>query len=216
MYIYFRSYSPLSPSSQPHSPGDSNSRSDSPDIPRIDLMNEVQDLLKLRLENPPVDRSVIIKIIIFYCQMYLNVYLVDFSSYSHPYRDDIVQKIVHISYKNSILFLNSSKFKSWMRMRLRYFLTYFEDHVFICFFSGIVCHNNFSLQQLMFINLLSNSYNIIFSTFVLLSFLFLMILRLIRVRRSLIFLFVYQNKISSLLNWNSLTEESAYTFNIIG
>ncbi|XP_045464252.1 DENN domain-containing protein 1B isoform X2 [Harmonia axyridis] len=52
-----RSYSPLSPSSQPHSPGDSNSRSDSPDIPRIDLMNEVQDLLKLRLENPPVDRS---------------------------------------------------------------------------------------------------------------------------------------------------------------
>ncbi|KAL3276227.1 hypothetical protein HHI36_020943 [Cryptolaemus montrouzieri] len=51
-----RSYSPLSPSSQPHS-ADEGSGSESPDIPRIDLMHEMQDLLKLRLETPPVDRS---------------------------------------------------------------------------------------------------------------------------------------------------------------
>lgn len=58
----FRSYSPLSPGSQPISPdGYSDTpRSGSPpiDIPRIDLMNEMEDLLQLRLDTPPVDRSV--------------------------------------------------------------------------------------------------------------------------------------------------------------
>lgn len=55
-----RAYSPLSPSSQPMSPDVFDSpRSGSPnlEIPRIDLMNEMQDLLKLRLDTPPVDRS---------------------------------------------------------------------------------------------------------------------------------------------------------------
>lgn len=35
-------------------------RSGSPnlEIPRIDLVNEMQDLLQLRLNTPPVDRSV--------------------------------------------------------------------------------------------------------------------------------------------------------------
>lgn len=58
--FYFRSYSPLSPSSQPMSPDVIESpRSGSPiDIPQIDLMNEMEDLLQLRLETPPVDRSV--------------------------------------------------------------------------------------------------------------------------------------------------------------
>lgn len=39
---------------------DSSSRSGSPsiEIPRIDLMNEMEDLLQLRLESPPVDRTV--------------------------------------------------------------------------------------------------------------------------------------------------------------
>ncbi|CAG9763376.1 unnamed protein product [Ceutorhynchus assimilis] len=56
-----RSYSPLSPGSQPLTPDMLDSpRSGSPiDFPRIDLMNEMQDLLKLRLAdgNPAVDRS---------------------------------------------------------------------------------------------------------------------------------------------------------------
>ncbi|XP_008195559.1 DENN domain-containing protein 1A isoform X3 [Tribolium castaneum] len=55
-----RSYSPLSPTSQPMSPdGLDNSRSGSPNLefPRIDLMNEMKDLLQLRLDTPPVDRS---------------------------------------------------------------------------------------------------------------------------------------------------------------
>ncbi|XP_015840051.1 DENN domain-containing protein 1A isoform X5 [Tribolium castaneum] len=56
-----RSYSPLSPTSQPMSPdGLDNSRSGSPNLefPRIDLMNEMKDLLQLRLDTPPVDRSI--------------------------------------------------------------------------------------------------------------------------------------------------------------
>ncbi|KAJ8937763.1 hypothetical protein NQ318_006626 [Aromia moschata] len=56
-----RSYSPLSPASQPVSPDVlDTSRSASPtiEIPRIDLMNEMEDLLQLRLDTPPVDRSV--------------------------------------------------------------------------------------------------------------------------------------------------------------
>lgn len=54
-----RSYSPLSPSSQPLSPDVIDSpRSGSPvEIPQIDLMNEMEDLLQLRLDTPPVDRS---------------------------------------------------------------------------------------------------------------------------------------------------------------
>ncbi|XP_044258564.1 DENN domain-containing protein 1A-like isoform X3 [Tribolium madens] len=56
-----RSYSPLSPTSQPISPdgGLDASRSGSPNLefPRIDLMNEMKDLLQLRLDTPPVDRS---------------------------------------------------------------------------------------------------------------------------------------------------------------
>ncbi|KAJ8922376.1 hypothetical protein NQ315_004319 [Exocentrus adspersus] len=56
-----RSYSPLSPGSQPISPDAflDTPRSGSPtlDIPRIDLMNEMEDMLKLRLDTPPVDRS---------------------------------------------------------------------------------------------------------------------------------------------------------------
>ncbi|CAG9864679.1 unnamed protein product [Phyllotreta striolata] len=54
-----RSYSPLSPSSQPMSPDVMESpRSNSPiEIPQIDLMNEMEDLLQLRLDSPPVDRS---------------------------------------------------------------------------------------------------------------------------------------------------------------
>ncbi|CAH1998632.1 unnamed protein product [Acanthoscelides obtectus] len=55
-----RSYSPLSPSSQPITPDVLDTpRSSSPpiDIPRIDLMNEMVDLLHFNLETPPVDRS---------------------------------------------------------------------------------------------------------------------------------------------------------------
>ncbi|XP_060519559.1 DENN domain-containing protein 1A-like isoform X2 [Cylas formicarius] len=54
-----RSYSPLSPGSQPASPDVLDTpRSGSPiEIPRIDLMDEMQDLLKFRLDTPPVDRS---------------------------------------------------------------------------------------------------------------------------------------------------------------
>ncbi|XP_068918195.1 DENN domain-containing protein 1A-like isoform X4 [Tenebrio molitor] len=55
-----RSYSPLSPTSQPISPdGLDASRSGSPNLefPRIDLMNEMKDLLQLRLDTPTVDRS---------------------------------------------------------------------------------------------------------------------------------------------------------------
>lgn len=52
-----RSYSPLSSNSRPCSPFEETSRSESPDIPRIDLMHEMQDLLKLHLETPPIDRS---------------------------------------------------------------------------------------------------------------------------------------------------------------
>ncbi|XP_066256358.1 DENN domain-containing protein 1B-like isoform X1 [Euwallacea similis] len=54
-----RSYSPLSPGSQPHTPDVLDTpRSGSPiEIPRIDLMNEMQDLLQLKLDTPPVDRS---------------------------------------------------------------------------------------------------------------------------------------------------------------
>lgn len=55
-----RPYSPLTPISQPLSPDAlDRSRSNTPgiDIPRIDLMTEMQDLLQLRLETPPVDRS---------------------------------------------------------------------------------------------------------------------------------------------------------------
>ncbi|XP_063910871.1 DENN domain-containing protein 1B isoform X2 [Zophobas morio] len=55
-----RSYSPLSPTSQPISPDELDpSRSGSPNLefPRIDLMNEMKDLLQLRLDTPPVDRS---------------------------------------------------------------------------------------------------------------------------------------------------------------
>uniref|UniRef100_A0A1Y1L742 UDENN domain-containing protein n=3 Tax=Photinus pyralis TaxID=7054 RepID=A0A1Y1L742_PHOPY len=55
-----RAYSPLTPISQPLSPDTSDrSRSGTPglDIPRIDLMTEMQDLLQLRLDTPPVDRS---------------------------------------------------------------------------------------------------------------------------------------------------------------
>ncbi|RZC38987.1 DENN domain-containing protein 1A [Asbolus verrucosus] len=55
-----RSYSPLSPTSQPISPDELDaSRSASPNMefPRIDLMNEMKDLLQLRLDTPPVDRS---------------------------------------------------------------------------------------------------------------------------------------------------------------
>ncbi|KAK9877893.1 hypothetical protein WA026_020119 [Henosepilachna vigintioctopunctata] len=47
-----RSYSPLSPSSQPQSPEEGQSRSESPD-----LIREVQDLLNFRLELSPGDRS---------------------------------------------------------------------------------------------------------------------------------------------------------------
>ncbi|XP_049819188.1 DENN domain-containing protein 1B-like isoform X2 [Aethina tumida] len=53
-----RPYSPLDPASQPVSPDGCNaSRSGSPglDIPRIDLMSELKDLLNLK--TPPVDRS---------------------------------------------------------------------------------------------------------------------------------------------------------------
>lgn len=55
-----RPYSPLSPNSQPVSPDfEDRSRSASPEIDRYDLMNEMQDLLKLdlHLDTPPVDRS---------------------------------------------------------------------------------------------------------------------------------------------------------------
>ncbi|XP_050501075.1 DENN domain-containing protein 1B isoform X2 [Diabrotica virgifera virgifera] len=54
-----RSYSPLSPSSQPMSPDVIDSpRSGSPvEIPQIDLINEMEDLLQFRLDTPPVDRS---------------------------------------------------------------------------------------------------------------------------------------------------------------
>ncbi|CAH1962863.1 unnamed protein product [Acanthoscelides obtectus] len=55
-----RSYCPLSPSSQPITPDVLDTpRSSSPpiDIPRIDLMNEMVDLLHFNLETPPVDRS---------------------------------------------------------------------------------------------------------------------------------------------------------------
>ncbi|KAL1518245.1 hypothetical protein ABEB36_001894 [Hypothenemus hampei] len=53
-----RSYSPLSPSDSQHDVVLDTPRSNSPiEIPRIDLMNEMQDLLKLKLESPPVDRS---------------------------------------------------------------------------------------------------------------------------------------------------------------
>ncbi|XP_017777504.1 PREDICTED: DENN domain-containing protein 1A-like isoform X2 [Nicrophorus vespilloides] len=47
--------SPLS--SQPMSPDRSRSGSPPLMIPQIDLMNEMQDLLQLRLDTPPVDRS---------------------------------------------------------------------------------------------------------------------------------------------------------------
>ncbi|XP_017772808.1 PREDICTED: DENN domain-containing protein 1A-like isoform X3 [Nicrophorus vespilloides] len=50
-----RQYSPLS--SQPMSPDRSRSGSPPLMIPQIDLMNEMQDLLQLRLDTPPVDRS---------------------------------------------------------------------------------------------------------------------------------------------------------------
>lgn len=54
-----RSYSPLSPSSHPNTPDVLDTpRSGSPvDIPRIDLMTEMKDLLQLNLDTPPVDRS---------------------------------------------------------------------------------------------------------------------------------------------------------------
>ncbi|XP_030765881.1 DENN domain-containing protein 1A isoform X2 [Sitophilus oryzae] len=54
-----RSYSPLSPGSQPITPDVLDTpRSGSPiDIPRIDLMNEMKDFLELNLDTPPVDRS---------------------------------------------------------------------------------------------------------------------------------------------------------------
>uniref|UniRef100_A0AAR5P9Q0 UDENN domain-containing protein n=1 Tax=Dendroctonus ponderosae TaxID=77166 RepID=A0AAR5P9Q0_DENPD len=54
-----RSYSPLSPESQSLTPDLLDTpRSGSPiEIPRIDLMNEMQDLLQLKLDTPPVDRS---------------------------------------------------------------------------------------------------------------------------------------------------------------
>lgn len=60
-WTFHRPYSPLNCNSQPTSPDiTGRSRSGSPglDIPRIDLMNEMQDLLQLRLDTPPVDRSV--------------------------------------------------------------------------------------------------------------------------------------------------------------
>lgn len=59
--VCFRSYSPLTPGSQPISPDAlDSSRSASPNLefPRIDLMNEMKDLLQLNLGTPPVDRSV--------------------------------------------------------------------------------------------------------------------------------------------------------------
>ncbi|KAI4470684.1 denn domain-containing [Holotrichia oblita] len=55
-----RPYSPLSPMSQtlsPDSPDHSQTASPSLDIPKIDLMNEMKDILKLRLDTPPIDRS---------------------------------------------------------------------------------------------------------------------------------------------------------------
>ncbi|XP_074038123.1 DENN domain-containing protein 1B isoform X1 [Leptinotarsa decemlineata] len=54
-----RSYSPLGHSSPPLSPDELDTpRSSSPvEIPQIDLMNEMEDLLQLRLDTPPVDRS---------------------------------------------------------------------------------------------------------------------------------------------------------------
>ncbi|XP_050312405.1 DENN domain-containing protein 1A-like isoform X2 [Anthonomus grandis grandis] len=55
-----RSYSPLSPNSQPITPDLLDTpRSGSPiEFPKIDLMNEMQDILRQRLElSPPVDRS---------------------------------------------------------------------------------------------------------------------------------------------------------------
>ncbi|CAG9824217.1 unnamed protein product [Phaedon cochleariae] len=54
-----RSYSPLSPSSQPVSPDSSDTpRSSSPiEIPQIDLMDEMDDLFQLRLDMPPIDRT---------------------------------------------------------------------------------------------------------------------------------------------------------------
>ena len=61
LLFFHRSYSPLSPTSQPISPDELDpSRSGSPNLefPRIDLMNEMKDLLQLRLDTPPVDRSV--------------------------------------------------------------------------------------------------------------------------------------------------------------
>lgn len=44
----------LSPDSADHS----QTASPSLDIPKIDLMNEMKDILKLRLDTPPIDRSV--------------------------------------------------------------------------------------------------------------------------------------------------------------
>ncbi|XP_076265054.1 DENN domain-containing protein 1A-like isoform X2 [Rhynchophorus ferrugineus] len=54
-----RSYSPLSSGSQPQTPDVLDTpRSGSPiEIPRIDLMNEMQDLFPFNLDTPPVDRS---------------------------------------------------------------------------------------------------------------------------------------------------------------
>lgn len=60
MCIGFRPYSPLSQMSHTLSPDSDHSQTGSPslDIPKIDLMNEMKDILKLRLDTPPVDRSV--------------------------------------------------------------------------------------------------------------------------------------------------------------
>lgn len=59
--------------SSPDSPDHSQKGSPSFDIPKIDLMNEMKDILKLRLDTPSVDRSVSIAPILNYKNDMANV-----------------------------------------------------------------------------------------------------------------------------------------------